>query len=278
MSDRIGATAGPSDRGLGRGAAAARSSVRDPIPEEINLDDPTGERSSLERQLDAYAIDVRERFLSEKQLSKELANALAELKATYLATVRGMAIAVEAKDEYTGGHLYRVTRYALAILGRIAPEELKDPQYEYGFLLHDIGKLAVPDDVLKKRGSLTDEEWVVMRSHVETGYRILADIPFLAGAREIVLAHHERWDGRGYPLGLGGKLIPLGARVFPIADAFDAMRSDRPYRAARPIDVAVTQIQEGRGTQFWPEGVDAFLSIPVDHLEELRLHVDHPAA
>lgn len=220
-----------------------------------------------QRQMEAFARDVRSTFTAEKQRAEQLAAALQELEATYLATVQGLAVAVEAKDEYTAGHLQRVTRYGMAMMRIIAPEEALDPQYEYGFLLHDVGKMATPDSVLKKEGPLTDEEWVVMRGHAEMGRRILQDIPFLAGAREIVFAHHERWDGGGYPRGLKGEEIPLGARVFSIADSFDAMRSDRPYRKALPLEVAIAEIEKGSGTQFWPPAVAAFSKIPTDELE-----------
>ncbi len=152
----------------------------------------------------------------------------------------------------------------------IAPGAVVDHQYEYGFLLHDIGKLSVPDAVLGKKGSLTDEEWALMRLHPETGRRILDGIPFLAGAKQIVFAHHERWDGQGYPRGLRGEEIPLGARVFPIADSFDAMTSDRPYRKAMDTESARHEITEGNGTQFWPQAVDAFLGLSIERLEEVR--------
>lgn len=223
-----------------------------------------------EGQLEAYARDIRETFAAEKQRAEQLAGALSELEETYLATVKGLAAAVEAKDEYTAGHIVRVTRYALMIMRLIAPKEADDPQFEYGFMLHDVGKLTVPDAVLGKNGPLTEDEWVIMRLHPETGRRILDDIPFLRDAKEIVYAHHERWDGRGYPRGLKGEEIPLGARAFPLADSFDAMTSDRPYRRALPLDKALDEIREGAGTQFWPEAVKAFLSIPVKELDEVR--------
>lgn len=222
-----------------------------------------------QRQMEAFARDVRATFAAERERAEQLAEALAELQTTYLATVKGLAVAVEAKDEYTAGHLQRVTRYGLAMMRNLVPQLASDPQYEYGFLLHDIGKMGIPDAVLKKEGPLTDEEWEVMRSHSEIGGRILRDIPFLAQAREIVCAHHERWDGNGYPRGLKAEEIPLGARVFAIADSFDAMRSDRPYRKALSTDVAVSEIKNGSGSQFWPPAVEAFLQIPTTELDAL---------
>jgi ribonuclease P protein subunit RPR2 len=223
------------------------------------------------RQLEAYARDVRETYAAEKERAEDLARALKELKETYLATVRGLAVAVEAKDEYTAGHLVRVTRYGLMIMHLLAPDLAEEPQFEYGFILHDVGKLGVPDAVLKKPGPLDDREWELMRRHPATGRRILEGIPFLTDAKEIVYSHHERWDGKGYPKGLQGHEVVLGGRVFPIADTFDAMTSDRPYRRALPIDAAIDEIARASGTQFWPDAVEAFLSIPRADLEAASL-------
>ena len=230
----------------------------------------TGADDLLHQQLQAYAIDVRRTFGAEKQRAEQLGVALDQLRETYLSTVRALSVAVEAKDSDTGGHLIRVTRYGMAMLRLIEPGRVSDPQFQYGFLLHDIGKMGVPDAVLLKPGALTDEEWAMVRRHPETGARILAGVPFLAAARQIVYGHHERWDGTGYPLGLKGDQIPLGARMFPIADAFDAMTSSRPYRPAMSIDRALEEVRVGRGTQFWPEAVDAFLSISAEELAAAR--------
>jgi HD-GYP domain-containing protein (c-di-GMP phosphodiesterase class II) len=218
------------------------------------------------KQLEAYAVDVRTTFEAEKARTRQLVDALSELERTYLATVRGLAAAVEAKDSYTAGHLHRVTRYGQLVIRTLAPELVDDPQVEYGFLLHDIGKLGVPDVVLGKPGSLDDGEWELMRRHPEIGRRIIGDIPFLMQAREIVYSHHERWDGRGYPRGLDRTDIPLGARIFGVVDAFDAMTTDRPYRAACSVNRAREELDRGSGTQFWPDAVEAFLSIPTEEL------------
>ena len=156
----------------------------------------------------------------------------AQLSATYLATVRTLAAAVEAKDDHTGGHIQRVHDLGLLLAREVVPEEADDEQLAYGFLLHDVGKLAVPDAVLTKPGRLTGGEWELMRSHPREGARILAGIPFLGRALHIVLYHHERWDGGGYPHGLKGEEIPRWARLFAVVDTVDAMTSDRPYRAA----------------------------------------------
>jgi HD-GYP domain-containing protein (c-di-GMP phosphodiesterase class II) len=230
----------------------------------------TGAADLLHQQLQAYAIDLRRTFGAEKKRAEQLGVALDQLKETYLSTVRALSIAVEAKDADTAGHLIRVTRYAMAMLNLIEPDRVTDPQFQYGFLLHDIGKMGVPDAVLLKPGALTDEEWTMVRRHPETGARILAEVPFLAAARKIVYGHHEWWNGTGYPLGLKGDQIPLGARMFPIADAFDAMTSNRPYRPAMSIDQALEEIRGGSGTQFWPEAVEAFISLSGEELKAAR--------
>jgi ribonuclease P protein subunit RPR2 len=261
---------GPQDLALADALSTELALALDLVRLEDALDRRTREADLLRRQLGAYALDVRETFSAEKQRAEELARALTELEQTYLATVRGLAVAVEAKDAYTAGHLVRVTRYGLAMMRLVAPAHVSDPQFEYGFLLHDIGKLGVPDAVLGKPGPLTEDEWRIMRKHPETGASILEGIPFLAGAKQIVCTHHERWDGRGYPAGLRAEEIPLGARVFPLADAFDAMTTDRPYRPAMSVEEALAEVRAGSGTQFCPEATEAFLTLPREQLEEAR--------
>jgi ribonuclease P protein subunit RPR2 len=233
------------------------------------LDKRADDISALRQQLDAFAVDFRSMYQAERDRSQQLAGALGELERTYRATVAGLAIAVEAKDECTGGHLFRVSRYGMLLTGIVSPEHAGDPQFEFGFLLHDVGKLMVPDEVLNKPGALTEAEWEVMRAHPENGRSILEGIDFLHGAREIVFSHHERWDGNGYPQGLREMEIPLGARIFPLCDAFDAMTSDRPYRRALPLHKALDEVCNGDGTQFWSEAVDAFMSIPRDALQNV---------
>jgi ribonuclease P protein subunit RPR2 len=204
-----------------------------------------------------------------------------ELEAMYLATVRALAAAVEAKDDCTGGHIHRVHELGLLLAGEVAPEIVADPQLAYGFLLHDIGKLAVPDAVLTKPGRLDEEEWELIRGHPEAGGRILAAIPFLDGALEIVLHHHERWDGRGYPHGLAGEAISLAARIFAVVDTVDAITSDRPYRAARPLAAATEVLYAEAGKQFDPACVDGWHALDeaaVDELLEHRPALNHPAA
>ena len=233
------------------------------------LDKRADDISALRQQLDAFAVDFRSMYQAERDRSQQLVGALGELERTYRATVAGLAMAVEAKDECTGGHLFRVSRYGMLLTGIVSPDHAGDPQFEFGFLLHDVGKLMVPDEVLNKPGALTDAEWDVMRAHPGNGRSILEGIDFLEDAREIVFSHHERWDGNGYPQGLREMEIPLGARIFPLCDAFDAMTSDRPYRRALTLHKALDEVCNGDGTQFWSEAVDAFMSIPRDALQNV---------
>jgi response regulator RpfG family c-di-GMP phosphodiesterase len=141
---------------------------------------------------------------------------------------------------------------------------------EHGVLLHDIGKIGIPDGILLKPGRLSPDEWKIMRTHPELGRRLVERIPFLRGAVPIVYHHHERWDGTGYPSALKGELIPLGARVFAVADAFDAMTCDRPYSVAISFEAARVEIQRSAGTHFDPAVVEAFLKVPLELLESIR--------
>jgi cyclic di-GMP phosphodiesterase len=220
------------------------------------------ERRLEQAQLEAYAKDVRESFGRELRRGREL-------ERSYFHTVRALAAAVEAKDGYTGAHIQRVHAIGLLLARTVAPDQADDPQLAYGFLLHDIGKLSVPDAVLKKPGPLTAGEWTLMRRHPEAGARILDAIPFLDRAVDVVLHHHERWDGRGYPSGLEADGIPLWARIFAVADTVDAITSNRPYRAGRPLEDAVDEVVARAGTQFDPDCAHAMADIDHGALREL---------
>jgi HD-GYP domain-containing protein (c-di-GMP phosphodiesterase class II) len=172
--------------------------------------------------------------------------------------MKSLAHVVEAKDPTTRGHLDRTAHYGLALTREVDPELAARPEVAHGFFLHDIGKVGIPESILCKPGPLTELEWVVMRSHPTQGARIVEPIPFMGDAVDIVRSHHERWDGEGYPRGLRGEEIPLAARIFAIADSFDAMTSDRPYRSALEPEQAVDEIRRGAGTQFDPRCVRAF--------------------
>jgi ribonuclease P protein subunit RPR2 len=190
------------------------------------------------------------------------------LQDSYLETVTALAIALESRDMRTHQHSYRVERYAVALLKTIDAKRLTDdPGIRYGFLLHDVGKIGIPDGILQKPGPLTRAERRRMQTHTVIGEQMLGGVAFLQGeGLKIVRSHHERWDGKGYPDNVVGDEIPLGARVFAVADTLDAMTSDRPYRRAMRWTAARDEIFAQSGKQFDPDVVDAFR----DSQSELR--------
>jgi ribonuclease P protein subunit RPR2 len=219
------------------------------------------DRTVLEAQLAVFAREVGTLYAAERTRSRELHEAVESLQEAYLATMRALAQVVEEKDPATAGHLSRTQRYGLGLARWVDPELADRADVAYGFLLHDIGKVGVPGHILRKPGPLDEDEWKVMREHPAIGARIIEPIRFLAGAMEIVRSHHERWDGTGYPDGLVGEEIPASARIFSIADSFDAMTSDRPYRRAMPIEAALEEIRRGAGSQFDPFVAVRFLDL-----------------
>jgi putative nucleotidyltransferase with HDIG domain len=194
--------------------------------------------------------------------AKELERALVDRERTYDATLEALANALDVRDSETGGHSDRVLRYMELVIFQLGISGNDVAFLRRGALLHDIGKIGVPDNILRKPTSLSEAEWVTMRRHPEFGARIIASIPFLDEVSLIVRHHHERWDGAGYPDRLAGTEIPLGARIFAVADSFDAMTSDRPYRRAMSIEAAREEVVRNRGTQFDPTVADAFARIP----------------
>jgi putative nucleotidyltransferase with HDIG domain len=205
----------------------------------------------------------------------QLRQALSSLEQSYDITLQALGNALEPKEGRTEGHIKRVTAYAIA-LGRamgLSSDAIR--LIARGAFLHDIGKMAIPDQILAKPGTLDPEETAIMREHCYRGYQIIQRIPFLAGtAAEIVYAHHENFDGSGYPRGLKGEAIPLGARIVSVANTLDAMTSDRPYRARSPHSVARDEIIQGSGRQFDPETVKVFLSMPENLWTDLRKDLD----
>jgi ribonuclease P protein subunit RPR2 len=211
-----------------------------------------GAAGAVGSQTHAYAADFAR--LLEIGLRQQ-----SQLEVAYRQTVATLAAALEAKDFGTGSHSQRVVAYASELSLALAPELLDDPSLEYGFLLHDVGKIGVPDAVLAKRGPLNGLERRLVERHPVIGAELLADVELLAGAGlEVVLFHHERWDGLGYPDRVRETDIPLGARIFAVADALDAMTSDRPYRSALSWEHAAMEIQAEAGGQFDPRVVEAF--------------------
>ena len=219
------------------------------------------EAAARERQLEAYAADLREVFKQERARAQEL-------RRSYKATVLALANAVEARDAYTGRHAQRVAAYGLRIAHAAGVEV--DAQVEFGFLLHDIGKVAVPDAILFKPGPLTPEEFTLMAAHPTIGWEILRHIDFLDDAKTVVRHHHERWDGAGYPDGMAGEAIPLHARVFALADALDALTTDRPYRAAVSWAAARETIRADAGSHFDPAIVAAYDTVPDEAFARIR--------
>lgn len=204
------------------------------------------------------------------QRTLELDKALGSLENAYRSTLHALTAALETRDAETHGHSERVVTFSLR-LGReygLNAREMK--ALEFGSLLHDIGKIGVPDAILRKPAKLTDEEWVRMREHPLHGQQILRGIKFLEGAARVVAQHHEKWDGSGYPIGLKGEEIDICARIFSVADAFDAITSDRVYRQGRPYEAAAQELDEWANRQFDPKVVDAFHRVPKEDWDELR--------
>lgn len=204
------------------------------------------------------------------QRTAELDRALDSLENAYRSTLQALTAALETRDAETHGHSERVVTYSLR-LGR--EYGLTGPQMkalEFGSLLHDIGKIGVPDAILRKPAKLTDEEWVRMREHPMHGQQILRGIKFLEGAARVVAQHHEKWDGSGYPLGLKADDVDICARIFSVADAFDAITSDRVYRQGRSYEAAAAELEEWAGRQFDPKVVEAFHRVPKEDWDELR--------
>jgi len=224
------------------------------------------EAASKERQLERYAADLRETFKQERARA-------AELRRSYMATVRALSNAVEARDAYTGKHAERVAAYGVAIGTVVGLRFSAAPEIEFGFLLHDVGKVAVPDAILFKPGPLSREERRIVEQHAVVGWHIVSEIEFLGQAREVIRSHHERWDGAGYPDGLAGEDIPLTARVFAIADTLDALTTDRPYRPASTLAQARAMIEEEAGTHFDPAVAEAFARLPDEAFEEIRREI-----
>jgi putative nucleotidyltransferase with HDIG domain len=212
------------------------------------------EAADKERQLELYAADLRETFKQERQRSQEL-------QRSYMATVVALSNAVEARDAYTGKHAERVAAYGMLIARTMKVPLADAPATEFGFLLHDVGKVAIADAILYKPGRLSAEERAVMEQHPVIGAQIIRGIEFLGSAAEVVRSHHERWDGAGYPDGLAGERIPLAARLFAVADVLDALTTDRPYRPRSNLRVARQIIVRDGGAHFDPDVIAAFETI-----------------
>jgi response regulator RpfG family c-di-GMP phosphodiesterase len=208
------------------------------------------------------------------QRTKQLQVAVRRIKSMYDQTLRTLGGALDLRDNETAGHSQRVTRYSIEIGQAMDCDEEELGELALGASLHDIGKIGIPDAILLKPGKLNPEETEIMRRHVTISYDLVSQHLFLSHAAQIVLTHHESYDGSGYPQGLVGNEIPLGARIFAVADTLDAMTSDRPYRAALPYQIAREEIRRCSATQFDPDVVEAFLSIPEEVWNRIRAESD----
>jgi len=206
--------------------------------------------------------------------TEQLRKAMVELERSYDITLEALGDALDLKDRETEGHSRRVTAFTIAIARAMGLTADQIRVIARGAFLHDIGKMAIPDAILNKPGALTPDEVGIMREHSYHGYQIVKKIPFLQEAAEIVYAHQERFDGTGYPRGLKGEQIPLGARMFAVADTLDAITSDRPYRPAQTLTAAREEIQRWAGRQFDPEVVKMFLSMPENIWDDLRKEIN----
>ncbi|HUK17546.1 MAG TPA: HD domain-containing phosphohydrolase [Bryobacteraceae bacterium] len=206
--------------------------------------------------------------------TRKLHETMANLERSYDITLEALGDALDLKDAETEGHSKRVTAFTIAIAKHMGISGTQLRVIARGAFLHDIGKMAIPDAILRKPGALNPEEVAIMREHAYRGYQMLRKIPFLADASEIVYAHQERYDGTGYPRALKGDQIPLGARIFSVADTLDAITSDRPYRPAQTLGAAREEIHRWSGRQFDPQVVETFLSIPDGIWIKLRKDID----
>jgi len=242
--------------------------------ERVQLDNVVSravEHSRLRKQKNLYLHNLEDMVSARTSRLREAMN---DLERSYDITLEAMGDALDLRDQETEGHSKRVTAYTIAIARAmgIPADELK--VIARGAFLHDIGKIATPDSILLKPGRLNPEEMAIMREHCERGYEMIRKIPFLREAAEIVYAHQERFDGTGYPRGLQGTEIPLGARIFAIADTLDAMTSDRPYRKGTNYTDASQEIARCSGTQFDPSIVAVFLNMPLESWPLIRADIE----
>jgi putative nucleotidyltransferase with HDIG domain len=232
------------------------------------------ERTLEKRRLVFENREHQERLEELVQIrTEEVLQKKRQLELSYESTLQALVTALDFRDNETQGHSYRVVEYAVLVAERMGVVEPDLTQIRRGAILHDVGKIGVSDSVLRKPGKLDPTEWEEMQRHPEMGYRMLRHIPFLEPALDIVLSHQERFDGKGYPRGLKGEDIPLGARIFAVVDTFDAMTSDRPYRAALSIRASREEIMRCAGTQFDPRVSEAFCSIAEERWREIRERV-----
>jgi response regulator RpfG family c-di-GMP phosphodiesterase len=255
------------------GVRAMRQGADDYLTKPLQMDavlvslERAFRKQYLEQKAEHYRHDL-EKMVYERTV--RLRSALGQIEQGYADTLDALGAAIDLRDGQTAGHSRRVVLYSTNILKRMngTPQQLKS--LAMGAWLHDIGKLAISDTILLKPAALTENERRILREHVRIGYDLVKRIQFLAGAAEIILNHHERWDGSGYPRGLKGFNIPLNARIFSVADTVDAMTSDRPYRSALPFQAARNEIERKAGIQFDSQVAEVFLRVPNETWEAIR--------
>lgn len=227
------------------------------------------------RALEHYALLESKRrydnYMEEliKQRTAEVRRTLELLEESYQTTLKALAAVLETRDHETHSHSERVVTFSLRLGCELGLDKNQLRSLEFGALLHDIGKIAVPDAILRKPSGLTEAEWTMMRQHPSHGQQILRDIKFLEGASYVVAQHHEKWDGTGYPMGLRGEEIDFNARIFAVADAFDAITSNRVYRTGKSYERAIAELDRNSGKQFDPIVIEAFHQIPCEEWEEI---------
>ena len=225
------------------------------------------QKKRLEREVENYRSHLEEMVAVQTQ---QLRGALRQIESSYESTLEALGAAIDLRDSPTAGHSRRVFLYSIEIAKALNLTEHQLTVIGFGALLHDIGKLAIPDSILLKPGPLTAEEKTVMQKHVQFGYGMIKGIEFLVEPAKIILTHHERCDGSGYPQGLKSADIPIGAKIFAVADTVDAMTSDRPYRSALPFAAAREQIKRGSGKEYDSRVAEVFLQISNEKWETIR--------
>jgi len=259
---------------------AMRSGADDYLLKPLNQDavrvslDRALHKRRLEQELESYRERL-EKMVEER--TEQLDVALQRIEASYEDTLQALGAAIDLRDSETAGHSYRVCRYSVEIAAVMGLSSGQLKNLARGAYLHDFGKLGVADAILLKPGPLTEEERKLMQQHVQIGFELVKGIPFLADAAEVIVAHHERYDGRGYPRGLKGMEIPQSARIFAVADAFDAITSDRPYRRASSFEAGREIIRPQAGHQFDPQVLDVFFSISVETWAKIAKHQQQAA-
>lgn len=259
------------------GVQAMKQGADDYLVKPFELDAVTAsiaralDKKRLELEVENYRRNLEQMV---EQRTKQLHAAMKRIENTYDETLEALGAALDLRDTETEGHSRRVSLYCLEIAKAMGCSSETLKQVARGSYLHDIGKIGMPDSILLKPAKLTEEETAVMQTHARIGYDLVCRIAFLAPAAEIVLTHQERFDGTGYPQGLAGDEIPLGARIFGVADTLDAMTSDRPYRKALSLEAARAEIERESGRQFDPNVVGTFLSIPEEVWKDIRREVE----